>query len=155
VGAGRLGAGVNRRPDAADVAADERGHEGVADLHLPRHGDVRRLRHRVCRRDRRDQALRLDHPQRLAVAVTAVAVARHRYCLLVGVFISWMSRHEPTVAVCRLPAKGSTAPRSSCGRGMTCTPTTSPTRCAAAAPASIAALTAATSPTIMAVTMPE
>src|SRR5947209_2766991 len=46
------------------------------------------------------------------------------------------------------------APRSSCGRGMTCTPTTSPMRPAAAAPASTAAFTAATSPTTSAVTSP-
>src|SRR6266851_3048919 len=36
--------------------------------------------------------------------------------------------------------------RPSCGRGITCTPTTCPTWAAAAAPASVAALTAATSP---------
>ena len=41
---------------------------------------------------------------------------------------------------------GSTMSRSSCGRGMTCTLTTSPIRPPAAAPASVAALTAATSP---------
>src|SRR5262245_36707503 len=45
-------------------------------------------------------------------------------------------------------------PMSSCGLGMTWTPTTSPTRPAAAAPASTAALTAATSPTTNAVTRP-
>ena len=39
-----------------------------------------------------------------------------------------------------------------CGRGITCTETSSPTRRAAAAPASVAALTAATSPSTMAVT---
>src|SRR5215831_5814416 len=43
---------------------------------------------------------------------------------------------------------------SSCGRGSTCTLTTSPTRPAAAAPASTAAFTAATSPTTNAVTRP-
>src|SRR5262249_38393300 len=57
-------------------------------------------------------------------------------------------------ADCCLAPVGSTTPRSSCGRGMPCTPTTSPTRAAAAAPASMAALTAATSPTTSAVTMP-
>src|SRR5262245_56104163 len=41
-----------------------------------------------------------------------------------------------------------------CGRGMTCTLTSSPTRRAAAAPASVAALTAATSPRTIAVTNP-
>src|SRR5215510_3596503 len=41
-----------------------------------------------------------------------------------------------------------------CGRGMTCTLTSSPTRRAAAAPASVAALTAATSPRTIAVTKP-
>ena len=43
---------------------------------------------------------------------------------------------------------------SSCGRGMTCTETTSPTLPAAAAPASVAALTAPTSPRTMTVTRP-
>src|SRR6188472_4544026 len=42
-----------------------------------------------------------------------------------------------------------------CGRGITCTDTSSPTRRAAAAPASVAAFTAATSPRTMAVTYPE
>src|SRR5262247_3297805 len=41
-----------------------------------------------------------------------------------------------------------------CGRGITCTLTNSPTRRAAAAPASVAALTAATSPRTIAVTNP-
>src|SRR6185503_14229979 len=41
-----------------------------------------------------------------------------------------------------------------CGRGITCTLTSSPTRRAAAAPASVAALTAATSPRTIAVTNP-
>src|SRR3989440_12459197 len=41
-----------------------------------------------------------------------------------------------------------------CGRGITCTLTNSPTRRAAAAPASVAALTAATSPRTIAVTKP-
>src|SRR5438128_7335527 len=41
-----------------------------------------------------------------------------------------------------------------CGRGITCTLTNSPTRRAAAAPASVAAFTAATSPRTMAVTNP-
>ena len=46
----------------------------------------------------------------------------------------------------------STSSRLLCGRGMTCTETSSPTRRAAAAPASVAALTAATSPRTSAVT---
>src|SRR5687767_8410263 len=41
-----------------------------------------------------------------------------------------------------------------CGRGITCTLTSSPTRRAAAAPASVAAFTAATSPRTIAVTNP-
>ena len=44
---------------------------------------------------------------------------------------------------------------SSCGRGITWTLTTSPSLAAAAAPASVAAFTAATSPRTKAVTMPE
>src|SRR5207249_2595692 len=47
---------------------------------------------------------------------------------------------------------GSTSSRLACGRGITCTETSSPTRRAAAAPASVAALTAATSPRTRAVT---
>src|SRR5574337_1112708 len=41
-----------------------------------------------------------------------------------------------------------------CGRGITWTETSSPTRCAAAAPASVAALTAPTSPRTITVTYP-
>src|SRR4029434_1220506 len=47
---------------------------------------------------------------------------------------------------------GSVSSRLACGRGMTCTDTSSPTRRAAAAPASVAAFTAATSPRPIAVT---
>src|SRR6266516_1588890 len=47
---------------------------------------------------------------------------------------------------------GSASSRFACGRGMTWTETSSPTRRAAAAPASVAALTAATSPRTIAVT---
>ena len=47
---------------------------------------------------------------------------------------------------------GSVSSRLACGRGMTCTDTSSPTRRAAAAPASVAAFTAATSPRTIAVT---
>src|SRR5215470_12486813 len=43
---------------------------------------------------------------------------------------------------------------STCGRGITCTDTSSPTRRAAAAPASVAALTAPTSPRTRTVTYP-
>ena len=49
---------------------------------------------------------------------------------------------------------GKTMGRSSCGRGITCTLTTSPSRPAAVAPASVATFTAATSPVTKAVTMP-
>src|SRR4029453_3293086 len=49
---------------------------------------------------------------------------------------------------------GSASSRLACGRGITCTDTSSPTRRAAAAPASVAAFTAATSPRTMAVTYP-
>src|SRR5262245_46954642 len=47
---------------------------------------------------------------------------------------------------------GSASSRLACGQGMTCTDTSSPARRAAAAPASVAALTAATSPRTIAVT---
>src|SRR5262249_13624046 len=53
-----------------------------------------------------------------------------------------------------LPAMGKTSSRLVCGRGITWTETSSPTRRAAAAPASVAALTAATSPRTSAVTEP-
>src|SRR5688500_11774449 len=49
---------------------------------------------------------------------------------------------------------GSASSRLACGRGITWTETSSPTRRAAAAPASVAALTAATSPRTIAVTYP-
>ena len=49
---------------------------------------------------------------------------------------------------------GKTFSRSSAGRGITCTPISSPTRRAAAAPASVAAFTEPTSPRTMAVTRP-
>src|SRR5205085_5412786 len=55
-----------------------------------------------------------------------------------------------------LPARpsGSTASTFACGRGITWTETTSPTRSAARWPASVAAFTAATSPRTTAVTYP-
>src|SRR5262249_30149864 len=49
---------------------------------------------------------------------------------------------------------GSASSRFACGRGITCTETSSPTRRAAAAPASVAAFTPATSPRTIAVTYP-
>src|SRR5882672_4926179 len=49
---------------------------------------------------------------------------------------------------------GSTSSRFACGRGITWTDTSSPTRLAAAAPASVAAFTAATSPRTITVTKP-
>src|SRR4029450_13397702 len=49
---------------------------------------------------------------------------------------------------------GSASSRFAWGRGVTCTETSSPTRRAAAAPASVAAFTAATSPRTNAVTYP-
>src|SRR5438128_282180 len=61
---------------------------------------------------------------------------------------------EERVAGVVFLAKGRMLPSSSCGRGITCTLTTSPIRLAAAAPASTAALTAATSPATKAVTRP-
>src|SRR5262249_34278094 len=54
-------------------------------------------------------------------------------------------------ALAALPM-GNTSSRLACGRGMTWTETSSPTRRAAAAPASVAAFTAATSPRTIAVT---
>src|SRR5678815_354816 len=50
---------------------------------------------------------------------------------------------------------GRRSSRLACGLGMTCTETSSPTLRAAAAPASVAAFTAATSPRTMVVTRPE
>src|SRR5438105_1453860 len=50
---------------------------------------------------------------------------------------------------------GKTSSRFECGLGITCTLINSPTRRAAAAPASVAAFTAATSPRTIAVTYPE
>ncbi len=54
----------------------------------------------------------------------------------------------------RLRPIGNAVSRSPAGRGITCTPTSSPTRRAAAAPASVAAFTEPTSPRTMAVTSP-
>src|SRR5688500_354922 len=70
--AGGLGAGVDRGANAADVAADDRGHERAADLDRLDDLDVGGLGHRVGRLDQRDPALGLDHAQRLAVAVAVV-----------------------------------------------------------------------------------
>src|SRR5260370_24607909 len=50
------------------------------------------------------------------------------------------------------PPPGKIFSTCSCGRGMTCTETSSPTRRAAAAPASVAAFTAPTSPRTITVT---
>src|SRR6202795_3394769 len=64
---------------------------------------------------------------------------------------------EPGLRQNYLPALpiGRVSSRLGCGLGMTCTETSSPTRRAAAAPASVAALTAATSPRTITVTYPE
>src|SRR5438105_1391726 len=59
----------------------------------------------------------------------------------------------PSGASSCLPS-GSTASMLTCGRGITCTDTSSPTRSAARCPASVAAFTAATSPRTIAVTNP-
>src|SRR5580700_7440875 len=53
------------------------------------------------------------------------------------------------------PPPGKIFSTCSCGRGITCTETSSPTRRAAAAPASVAAFTAPTSPRTITVTYPE
>src|ERR1700730_12196754 len=53
------------------------------------------------------------------------------------------------------PPPGKIFSTCSCGRGMTCTETSSPTRRAAAAPASVAAFTAPTSPRTITGTSPE
>src|SRR5207237_8708849 len=63
-------------------------------------------------------------------------------------------KHPPQAFAFALPI-GSTSSRFAWGRGMTCTETSSPTRRAAAAPASVAAFTAATSPRTIAVTYPS
>src|SRR5206468_6786702 len=104
--------------------------------------------------------LSLDQAERfVVVAVAEVVGGWHEGSLKTGMS-RWGSGAKPQAAQLTvagwafLPAKGRTAPRSSCGRGITCTPMTSPTRPAAAAPASTAALTAATSPTTIAVTRP-
>src|SRR5919106_1617770 len=60
----------------------------------------------------------------------------------------------PAGAAAGFLALGIIPPSSSCGRGITCTLITCPTRPAASAPASTAAFTAATSPLTNAVTMP-
>src|SRR5690606_27069630 len=65
--------------------------------------------------------------------------------------------YRPRPAPAPLPAGapiGTVLPRASWGFAITCTAATSPTRPAAAAPASVAALTAATSPRTIAVTRP-
>src|SRR5512146_3161960 len=59
--------------------------------------------------------------------------------------------YAPAALVMARPI-GSTSSRLACGRGITCTAINSPTRRAAAAPASVAAFTAATSPRTIAVT---
>ena len=66
--AGGLGAGLDGRADAADVAPDQRGDEAAADLHAAGQVDVGRLEHRVGRLDHADQALGLDQAEGLAVA---------------------------------------------------------------------------------------
>src|SRR5690554_2316326 len=67
-------------------------------------------------------------------------------------------KHQPSLCMADWPSSvrpsGMTASTLTCGRGMTCTATTSPTFSALRTPASTAAFTAATSPRTIAVTYP-
>jgi len=58
---GRLGAGLGRGLDSADVADDRHGDEPVADCVATDDDDVRRLDHRIRGFDRADQTLGLNH----------------------------------------------------------------------------------------------
>src|SRR5690606_26132751 len=58
---GRLGAGVDRRLDAADVAFDHDGDKAAADLYLANDGDVRRFDHGVAGFDAADIATGFYH----------------------------------------------------------------------------------------------
>src|SRR5260221_437102 len=75
---GGLSAGFNGRADGADVAADERGHIGAADLNLTGEGDVGGLAHGVGRGDGRDQAFGLDQAECFAVGAAVAEVACHK-----------------------------------------------------------------------------
>src|SRR5690606_3103169 len=65
---GRLGAGLDGRADAADIAPHQRRHEPAADLDAAGELDIGRLEHRVGGLDHADQALRLDQAEGLAEA---------------------------------------------------------------------------------------
>jgi hypothetical protein len=69
--ASRLGAGVDRRLHAADVAADDGRHECAADLNGFHHLDVGGLAHRVGRLDEAHPALGLDHAEGVAEAAVS------------------------------------------------------------------------------------
>src|SRR5687768_16817525 len=61
----RGSARIGRCFHGGDVAADDGSHVASADLLPPDESDLRRLDHGVSRLNHRDQALRLDHPERL------------------------------------------------------------------------------------------
>src|SRR5207247_1893458 len=169
-----LGAGVDGGLHAADVAADDRGHERAADADRLDHLDVGGLAHRVGPFDQAYPALGLEHAERLAVGAVSVICHRCSTGILpvsskvestqVGgrptragcpcYLVARSARRPPTGAAPVLFALGIIPPKSSWGRAMTWTLITVPTRPAASAPASTAAFTAATSPRTNAVTMP-
>ncbi len=66
--AGRLGTGLDRGADAADVAPDHHAHDAAVELdHRAGQLDARRLEHRIHRMDQPDQAQRLDQAQGIPV----------------------------------------------------------------------------------------
>src|SRR6185503_1822117 len=72
--------------DAADIAPDDGGHVGAADLDRLDDLDIGRLGHRVGRLDQGHPALGLDQADRLAeVAVSAFSVCH--WCSSVGLSV--------------------------------------------------------------------
>ena len=62
---GRRGAGIGRRLDGRDVAANDRRHVPGADLFPADQRDLRRLHHRVSGFDHRHEPFRFNHAERL------------------------------------------------------------------------------------------
>ena len=98
--AGGFGAGLDGRPDAADIALDEGGDIPPPTCTRPAKLDVGRLEHGVGRLDHADQALGLDQAQgvavgRAAVAADALLLVRWSVAMVVRLRRSWGSWRKP------------------------------------------------------------
>src|SRR6185437_14133433 len=140
---GRCRARIHRGAHAAYIAAHDRRHVSPADLHGFHQFHTGGFHHGVAGLNQSDEALGFNQSDCLTHCISFLPIgcqlSAASYAFFAAAFLfCWAN-------------EGS----SSCGREITCTLTTSPMRAAASAPASVAAFTAATSPSTNAVTRPE